>query len=99
MSPNFKKTSLSPIIEAAEQLHSKLESVIESGDEAQGDEIAMLYEAELDKVFGHNSETKICVTTKLNFMKDLLSAEHPMPRLVERAFDSLSADINHLIVD
>jgi len=32
-------------------------------------------------------------------MKDLLSAEHPMPQLVERAFESLAADINHLIVD
>jgi hypothetical protein len=99
MSPNSKKTNLSPIIETAQQLHSKLESVIESGDEAQGDEIAMLYEAELDKVFDHTSETKMCVTTKLNFMKDLLSAEHPMPRLVERAFESLAADMKNLLGD
>jgi len=99
MSQKFKKTNLSAIIKTAEQLHAQLENVIESGDEAKGDAIAVLYEAELDKVIGHNSETKICVTTKLNFMKDMLSAEHPMPRLVERAFESLSADIEHLIAD
>jgi hypothetical protein len=50
-------------------------------------------------VFDHTSETKMCVTTKLNFMKDLLSAEHPMPRLVERAFESLAADMKNLLGD
>ena len=99
MSQKFKKTNLSAIIETAEQLHAQLENVIESGNEAQGDAIAVLYEAELEKVFSYSSGTKSCVTTKLYFIKDLLSVEHPMPRLVERAFKSLSADIEQLIAD
>ena len=93
MPPHSKNSDLAFITQHAEQLRLNLEGAIEDGRESETDRISTLYEVELEKVFSFKCQTQSCVATKLTFIKDLLSIDHPMTHLVERTFESLSADL------
>ena len=95
MPPHSKNSDLAFITQQAQQLRLNLEAAIESAHEAEVDRISTLYEVELEKVFSFKCQTQSCVATKLTFIKDLLSIDHPMTHLVERTFESLSADVEY----
>ena len=98
MPRNSNTENLVFITESTEQLRSNLDAIIQTGDEAEVDTASKLYEEELEKVFSFKAKTHNCVSTKLNFTKTVLITDHPIPDLVERAFESLSEDLEHLFV-
>lgn len=98
MPRNLNTANLIVITEKAWQLRLNLDAIIQTGDDTEVDLVSNLYEEELEKVFSFKVKTYDCILTKLNFMKTVLLTERPIPDLVERVFESLSEDLEHLFV-
>lgn len=92
--PSYEKISdLDVLVEKANNILAEIEIHIENGNERETDKLSQLYEQELENIFNFSGKTHTCFLTKLNFSKQVLRVDHPVESLVERAFESLSRDI------
>lgn len=93
-----KKTSeLVSMVETAEKLLVDIEQQISAGNDSEAEKLSQQYEDELEKVFSHKSTSRDCLITKLDFSKRVIVIDHPIEELVERAFESLSDDVQILL--
>lgn len=91
--PSASKTLETKIAKAV-SLQSQVDVHISRGNEAESERISRLYEAEIKSIFSERHGDIEYVLAKLEFSRNLLLAEHPMPTLVEKVFSSLKADLS-----
>jgi len=94
-----KATSLKIEIAKALDLQSQIDKHISQGHEAKIDTLSREYEAVIDGIFALHKGDSEHILAKVNFSRELLLAEHPMPSLVETVFASLQEDLSLVFSD
>ncbi len=86
-------------IAKALELQKQIEVLIAKGHEVETDRLSREYEAVIKRIFALHKGESEHILTKVEFSKELLLAEHPMPTLVEAVFASLKEDLNLVFLD
>jgi len=91
-----KAISLETEIAKALNLQSQIDRHISQGNEAEIDKLSREYETVIKVIFALHKGDSDHILAKVDFSRDLLLAEHPMPTLVDAVFASLREDL-HLV--
>lgn len=96
MQEHEESPHLGLIIQSAENRLLKIETQISLGNDVEADALSKLYEEQLESIFSYKCQTVECLTLKLEYIRTKISVDYPVQALMQRAFESLSEDVQLL---